>query len=482
MSSQHPNLSPLAGCDNESVRDDLKAYQDRELSLGRRLVVRAHLLRCTACREEITVMQRTTHELRIAAVAADEALIAPLPPALRARLLQAARDGVAAATTPPPPFVASPAWRNRPLVVLLGAGGAVAATSVFVVAPLLRSGLALERGEQTRATAPAASAMDSSAATAMGEAETAASAGVVEPDAARLGVRAHRTEAKSAAPAAPAPFAPRVCQKTVSRAAGPAQFAQPARWLRLTPPQPLRRARPVVRRRQCRPTRSNPPPRSLTPPVLNESNASMERWRLKDTRRRPAASMNRSRVPTRQRHPEAPCHPCDRHSGARGPGGKRHHRCCRGQPRWWPRKPSTAAESSPALYQAAIPLTSAASTASPQAGERTVPVALVVPADGAAALEQRIALLARQAGGGVVPSNAAVVPGEAVSDAAGSGPARIFEVRIPAARAEAFVAGLSRLPGATGTVALRQGGFGGGNVSRSLARPPPRIVSRKRAA
>ena len=46
------------------LQSDLKAYLDGELSAPRRLLVRAHLLRCADCRAEVEIMKTIGHDLR----------------------------------------------------------------------------------------------------------------------------------------------------------------------------------------------------------------------------------------------------------------------------------------------------------------------------------------------------------------------------------------------------------------------------------
>lgn len=67
--------------DCRHCQDDLKAYADGELPLGRRLAVRRHLSRCESCRKEFRAMQQITDELR--ATEGTE----PLSPNLRAKIL-----------------------------------------------------------------------------------------------------------------------------------------------------------------------------------------------------------------------------------------------------------------------------------------------------------------------------------------------------------------------------------------------------------
>lgn len=48
----------------ETLKNDLKAYLDKELAAPRRLMVRAHLLRCAECRAEVEFMKIIGHDLR----------------------------------------------------------------------------------------------------------------------------------------------------------------------------------------------------------------------------------------------------------------------------------------------------------------------------------------------------------------------------------------------------------------------------------
>lgn len=70
----------------ESLQEDLLAYQDHELSLARRLVVRWHLARCAACRQELKIMETISDKLRSTESAAS-GQTATLDPALRNKIL-----------------------------------------------------------------------------------------------------------------------------------------------------------------------------------------------------------------------------------------------------------------------------------------------------------------------------------------------------------------------------------------------------------
>jgi anti-sigma factor RsiW len=48
----------------ETVRDDLKAYLDGQVSLPRKAEIALHLAGCAACRQEAEAMKRISAELR----------------------------------------------------------------------------------------------------------------------------------------------------------------------------------------------------------------------------------------------------------------------------------------------------------------------------------------------------------------------------------------------------------------------------------
>ena len=104
----------------DAVREDLKAYADRELGLLRRLAVRRHLAACADCRKELLIMETLTKELQ------SDAPPVLLGESLRGRLLDAAD---ASPLTAPAPL-AKPLWKRRPLVTA-GAGVALATFGVL---------------------------------------------------------------------------------------------------------------------------------------------------------------------------------------------------------------------------------------------------------------------------------------------------------------------------------------------------------------
>ena len=74
-------MRPTPDC--QALRDDLKAYADGELPLVRRVGVRAHVLRCADCQQELMEMERITEEMK----KQGSMVGATLAPDLRARLL-----------------------------------------------------------------------------------------------------------------------------------------------------------------------------------------------------------------------------------------------------------------------------------------------------------------------------------------------------------------------------------------------------------
>lgn len=110
----------------ETVRDDLKAYLDGELSLLTRLIVRTHLIHCIGCRQEIVQMEQINNALK-----REES--GSLDPALRTKILESTANIQPNAPAQP----ALPLWRTRPLAVW---GTAAAVVLVwFVVFPLTKT-------------------------------------------------------------------------------------------------------------------------------------------------------------------------------------------------------------------------------------------------------------------------------------------------------------------------------------------------------
>jgi len=108
--------------------DDLKAWLDGELSAPRVLLVRAHLLFCPACREEITWLRRLGEDMR------DLERAVPSP-RLRARILAALPDAAPGRPAPsrlvsrPARFALATAFGG--LCVAACAAGALIATGAF---------------------------------------------------------------------------------------------------------------------------------------------------------------------------------------------------------------------------------------------------------------------------------------------------------------------------------------------------------------
>ena len=132
-------MNPRADDCTPALRDDLKAYRDRELPLARRLAVGRHVNRCASCRQEVTAMEQIGNELRAGDAGA-------LDPNLRARLLESIPD--AAGQEPVSGGAREPFWRRQPLTTFGITAAAVAAW--FVVAPLVSVAPA-NRSRDTRA-------------------------------------------------------------------------------------------------------------------------------------------------------------------------------------------------------------------------------------------------------------------------------------------------------------------------------------------
>ncbi len=112
--------------DCQTLREELRAYLDGELSPVQRLAVRLHLARCAACREEMREMEQISNDLR----AGDAGT---LDPALRAKILASIpTEAPPAPETPAEPVV--PKWRRKPF--LLWRATAAAVLAWFVIYPL----------------------------------------------------------------------------------------------------------------------------------------------------------------------------------------------------------------------------------------------------------------------------------------------------------------------------------------------------------
>lgn len=107
----------------EKLRDDLKAFQDGQLSPAARIAVRMHLNRCAACRKEIEEMQSLGTRMR----AADRI---EMSDALRDRILASIPTGA-----PEPKVKMLPRWREKP--VMLWGACASAALAWFLLYPAL---------------------------------------------------------------------------------------------------------------------------------------------------------------------------------------------------------------------------------------------------------------------------------------------------------------------------------------------------------
>ncbi len=70
----------------ETIRDELKAYADNQLSLVRKAEVALHLAGCAACRQEVEAILRIANTIR--ALDAE-----PLDLDMRARILDRIADG-----------------------------------------------------------------------------------------------------------------------------------------------------------------------------------------------------------------------------------------------------------------------------------------------------------------------------------------------------------------------------------------------------
>lgn len=115
----------------EAILDEMKAYADGELSLVKRGMVRMHVSRCTACREEAAAMKLISSNL-----AAGDA--GELAMELRERLLAAAPAEGEWADRP-----ISRSWRPRPLQVWSAV--AIAAVAWFIFVPVFsQSKMSLE--------------------------------------------------------------------------------------------------------------------------------------------------------------------------------------------------------------------------------------------------------------------------------------------------------------------------------------------------
>lgn len=101
--------------DCETRQAELKAYQDGELPLWKRLEVRLHLARCAVCREELKAMQEVSEKLR-------HSEDGGLDPALRARILASVTYS-STDSTEQQRDAKRPKFRPRPLV-LWGAAAA----------------------------------------------------------------------------------------------------------------------------------------------------------------------------------------------------------------------------------------------------------------------------------------------------------------------------------------------------------------------
>src|SRR5579862_8569228 len=90
----------------EPIKNELKAYLDRELPFTLRQQVWWHLRRCAACREELSAMEQISKDLSVDAPK-------PLEPSLRDKILAAA-SGLG--PKPGQPKLAPSKWRRRPVM------------------------------------------------------------------------------------------------------------------------------------------------------------------------------------------------------------------------------------------------------------------------------------------------------------------------------------------------------------------------------
>ena len=146
---------------------ELKAFADGELRGWHGLRVRRHAARCTACRREIERMERITRNLRASEPGFPvNGEPEPLSAALRARLIAAAA-ATPAAQGKNTVSARPPLWRRQPVLVF-GAGGAAAATALFVLvaSPWLLT-TPLDRNEAPAPNAAGAAGATSAAAPAV---------------------------------------------------------------------------------------------------------------------------------------------------------------------------------------------------------------------------------------------------------------------------------------------------------------------------
>src|SRR5262245_993766 len=116
------------------IRRRLSAYQDGELSAGRRDRVDAHLRGCDGCRRELASLSRFRAAVTLGPVDPSDAVWAAFWPQVRARIV------AAPAGTPDPPW--QRVWegvRARPRLGLAPALAGVALAVLAVVAPWQRA-------------------------------------------------------------------------------------------------------------------------------------------------------------------------------------------------------------------------------------------------------------------------------------------------------------------------------------------------------
>lgn len=128
----------------ETIREDLKAYLDGELPFARRGVLRLHLLRCAACREEKHAMEQLGNEIRAGETGG-------LDTALRAKLIAGIPgdlpEAPAEASTPRfrlPQLRLRPEWKRRPMLLWGAAALACLALFTFQVSNNLNRGIEAE--------------------------------------------------------------------------------------------------------------------------------------------------------------------------------------------------------------------------------------------------------------------------------------------------------------------------------------------------